>query len=318
VRVSIVMPVYNAIAYLGATLESALAQTHADVEIIAVDDGSTDGSWEALAAIGGDRIQRVRLPHGGGCRARNHGLGLATGERLLFLDADDLISPDLVAALSDTLDGAPAGSFAGAPWRHLVPAAAGWEPARRTPTPVSTTDPLASWLRDVWIPTSGILWPAALVRELGGWDPTLAAAQDGDLVMRALVAGARLVQSERGLLWYRDAAGSVSKGRSAEQLRSRMRVLEKVAAALETTGRLDRYRVPLAHAYHHFARGYLVSHPELARECARRATALAGRRGTPGTLPHRWLSHLLGLERKERLAAALAKLGIRRAGRKLP
>jgi glycosyltransferase involved in cell wall biosynthesis len=95
-RVSIVIPVYNAAEFLGDALASALGQTHPDVEVIVVDDGSTDGSWEVA---GRHPVRRERVAHGGGAAARNHGLALATGAFILFLDADDVISPDFVAEL---------------------------------------------------------------------------------------------------------------------------------------------------------------------------------------------------------------------------
>src|SRR5262249_46645011 len=111
------MPVYNAAAWIAEALDSARAQTHPDAEIIVVDDGSPDGSFE-IAATRATRIER--LDHGGANLARNRGLELATGAYVLFLDADDVLSPDLVAALVRALEAAPARSFAVAPWQRLV------------------------------------------------------------------------------------------------------------------------------------------------------------------------------------------------------
>src|SRR5262249_56613869 len=108
-RVSIVTPVYNGAAYLAATLDSARAQTYPDLELIVIDDGSTDGSYQ-IAAGRADRCER--LDHIGAGHARNRGLELATGRWVLFLDADDLISPDFVAAMVAALDGAAPRSFA--------------------------------------------------------------------------------------------------------------------------------------------------------------------------------------------------------------
>lgn len=91
--ISIVMPVYNALAYLERTISSVLAQTHTEWELIAVDDCSTDGSYELLCewAKREPRIRPVKLERNqGAAGARNRGIGLAQGRYLACLDADDI------------------------------------------------------------------------------------------------------------------------------------------------------------------------------------------------------------------------------------
>src|SRR5262249_36511811 len=91
--VSVIMPCYNGERYLAESIDSALGQTHPHVELIVVDDGSTDGS-RAVAERYGERIQWTQRDHSGIAGARNHGIEQARGEYLAFLDADDLWSPD--------------------------------------------------------------------------------------------------------------------------------------------------------------------------------------------------------------------------------
>ncbi len=95
VAISVVMPVYNTVRYLGEALDSIQAQTLAPAEIIVVDDGSTDGSGELAAARPGVTV--LRKANGGISDALNHGLARATGAWLAFLDADDLWLPDKLA-----------------------------------------------------------------------------------------------------------------------------------------------------------------------------------------------------------------------------
>lgn len=87
-RVSIVIPSYNYGRFIARAVDSALAQDGVDVDVVVVDDGSSDDSLEVLAAYG-DRIRVFRQPHGGAARARNHGIDKASGEFIAFLDADD-------------------------------------------------------------------------------------------------------------------------------------------------------------------------------------------------------------------------------------
>ena len=91
--VSCIVPVFNDERYLGEALESNLAQTYRAIEIIVVDDGSTD-TTPAVAARYGDRILYVRQDNAGAPTARNLGLSLARGEFVAFLDADDLWRPE--------------------------------------------------------------------------------------------------------------------------------------------------------------------------------------------------------------------------------
>ena len=96
---SIVVPVYNKRALLRATVESALAQSFAGFELILVDDGSTDGSLEAVADIADPRIRILRQSNGGASAARNAGMAAARHDWIAFLDADDLWLPGHLAEL---------------------------------------------------------------------------------------------------------------------------------------------------------------------------------------------------------------------------
>lgn len=91
--ISCIVPVFNGERYLGEALDSILKQTYRPLEIIVVDDGSTD-TTPAVAACHGDRIRYVRQDNAGAPTARNIGLSLARGEFLAFLDSDDLWHPE--------------------------------------------------------------------------------------------------------------------------------------------------------------------------------------------------------------------------------
>ncbi|MFC7361104.1 glycosyltransferase family 2 protein [Nocardioides astragali] len=107
-RVSIVIPCFNDGAYVGEAVESALAQTQPAVEIIVVDDGSTDATTRTvLEALQSDAVQVHRQGNRGLSAARNAGIALATGDYVLPLDSDDRISPDYVQLATAVLDARP-------------------------------------------------------------------------------------------------------------------------------------------------------------------------------------------------------------------
>src|SRR5690349_18640783 len=93
--VSIVIPCHNAERFLAETLDSALLQTYPQIEVVVVDDGSTDDTPELIRSYGGRLIAEFG-PNRGASAARNRGTSLARGEFIQYLDADDLLPPDAI------------------------------------------------------------------------------------------------------------------------------------------------------------------------------------------------------------------------------
>jgi glycosyltransferase involved in cell wall biosynthesis len=124
---SIVITCYNYARFLPESIKSALAQTHPDTEVVVVDDGSTDESRDVIARYG-DRVTPVLKPNGGMASAFNHGYAVASGDVIVFLDADDTIYPEAVARdggtcrsghLEGTLEVADSDGGGRAYWYHL-------------------------------------------------------------------------------------------------------------------------------------------------------------------------------------------------------
>ena len=99
-KVSVVMPAYNAAVTLQASMDSVFAQSHADLELLVIDDGSKDATWSLIeaAAARDARVVPIKMPHNGGvAAARNAGIEAATGSHIAFLDSDDRWLPDKLA-----------------------------------------------------------------------------------------------------------------------------------------------------------------------------------------------------------------------------
>lgn len=97
---SVVVSSFNKAEFVGVAVESALAQTHPAMEVIVVDDGSSDGSVSVLEGFG-DRIQLLAKSNGGQASAMNEGFRLSRGEIVFFLDCDDTLDPDVVQRVVD-------------------------------------------------------------------------------------------------------------------------------------------------------------------------------------------------------------------------
>lgn len=161
--ISLVIPVYNVEQYLDACMESVLAQTYKNLEIILVDDGAKDNSG-AMCDAWAQKDSRIRVIHkvnGGLSSARNAGIDVATGEYLIFLDSDDVISPKHCQVLFDALGDAdiavcdPVHIFPGQPWEYAD--------ATETVTLTSDEAICAMWYQTSFLPSA---WAKLYKREL--------------------------------------------------------------------------------------------------------------------------------------------------------
>lgn len=283
-RISVVVPCHNAETYLAQTLGSALDQTRPPAEVIVVDDGSTDGSLALARRFEARTAGRVRVlaqDNAGAPAARNLGALAASGDALMFLDADDVIGPDTLEALAAAL---PEGGFAGCRWQRVELTGGRWmsRPASCAPRRPDQ-DALAGWLTGWYYPPCAMLWSRDAFARTGGWDESLTINQDGDLVMRALATGLPLAETPRGCAFYRRAPNSVSaRGASPAGIRGRLDVLCKIARWLADAGRLEPYRPALRQAFNMIAAG-AGAHPDLAAEARRLA-----RRHGPALPAHVW------------------------------
>lgn len=115
---SVIIPVYNKVRHVEEAIDSVLAQTYGDFEIIAIDDASTDGSRDVLEAISAPRVRLLRRdePGPGGYAARNLGVSVARGEWITFLDADDTWADDRLERLREAICAFPDANIHACGW----------------------------------------------------------------------------------------------------------------------------------------------------------------------------------------------------------
>lgn len=103
IRISVIMPLYNKAPYVAEAIESVLQQSHPASEIIVIDDGSTDGGPELVKRFTDARIKLVSQANAGVSVARNHGIDIASGNYIAFLDADDRYQPGFLAKIVELI-----------------------------------------------------------------------------------------------------------------------------------------------------------------------------------------------------------------------
>lgn len=206
--VSVIIPTYNHARFVVQAVQSVLAQTYPHVEVIVVDDGSTDETAQVLEPFAG-RIKVVKQANGGVAAARNHGFTFAQGHYLTFLDADDLFLPEKLARDVALLEADPAVGVAYCSWFYV---AEDGEQVLGELRPRQNGDLLEDLLlrRFHCVPGAATIRRTAL-EQVGLFDVNCAAAADTDLWVRLAYAGYRFASVDEPLFRYRSVAGSMSR-----------------------------------------------------------------------------------------------------------
>jgi hypothetical protein len=226
--ISVLVPVYNGMPYLPETIESIRGQTLRDFEIIVLDDGSTDASFEYLATVHDDRLRIERLARGGLWAALNHGLKVARAPLIARIDADDLALPERFQLQFDYLAAHPECLALGCQSILIN------EKGERLGEGRYPTSPLVIRWESLF--RSPILHPGSLYRRdpvlmVGGYRKEFDVAEDYDLWTRLLPHGA-LGNLPQQLLRYRVHSRSVCAVHKDKQVRQGARIAGAYLAGL--------------------------------------------------------------------------------------
>ena len=211
--IAVVMPVYNRASTVCQAIQSVLDQQFEDFELIAVDDGSTDGTAEAVASFSDPRLRFIRLPaNAGGNAARNRGIEAVTAPLITFLDSDDHYLPDKLAFAVRYLESRPDIDVL------LDSFVKTYQPERDQPD-VDLRNPVlddnrqileALFTREMWKATPAITARRDTVLKAGKFDEALKRRQDFDFILRLAKVG-RIATTDQ-LLWVKTYAATTISG----------------------------------------------------------------------------------------------------------
>ena len=197
-RVSIIIPCYNAQSWVKESIDSCLGQTYDPIEIIVVDDGSTDRSLEIVKGYG-DRIRWTSHPNQGANPTRNKGFSLASGDYVLFLDADDYILPERVEKQVECFESASAENrdidvvFSSVrSQKHFPDGSVVLGDTSDERYYVPGDDILEALLTSKRLAhTLSPMFTHRTIAQVGGWDETVSCSQDRDLLLTVALSGAQ-------------------------------------------------------------------------------------------------------------------------------
>ena len=299
-RVTVVIPAYKAERTIRRAVESVLAQRGVAVRIIVVVDGRVDATVERLAGYDARVTVLVNERNRGAQFSRNRGLAEAADPFVMFLDSDDFIEGPLLCGLADAMIAAGADMGLG-PMQVLKE-----EQGRRLP-PVHVTfnspaELFWNWMANArLVAPCSILWRTDFVRRIGGWHETVRRNQDGELAMRAVLAGALVTTSHqgRGVYVHHQSEDRITK--RADVLEWRLRVGEMILAIPSSVVPEDVKRGAVARYFYRVALNcHSRGQPGLAGRALARSREL-GFRGHLGPLWHRIPAALLGVRLRYRL-----------------
>lgn len=276
--VSIVIPCKDGAAWLGQAIESCLGQSWPNVEVIVVDNGSSDTSLAVARGYGGRLVAILKCARPGASAARNLGLERAKGDFIQFLDADDLLDRDKIARQMARLAAAPAGSVATAAWARF-----GGDPseARFVPEPVwCDLAPeeflISSWLGGGMMPNFAWLAPRAVIDAAGPWDEELSLNDDGEFFCRIALAASGIVFCGAARGYYRTGRGATLSGRrDPKALASAYRAIDLSCDRL-LARRSASARAACAAQYQRFVYDVFPAVPDLVARAEARVAALGG------------------------------------------
>ncbi|HIK03280.1 MAG TPA: glycosyltransferase [Trichormus sp. M33_DOE_039] len=253
-KASVIIPCFNAERWLKEAIDSCLNQTYSNLEIIVIDDGSTDNSLEIIKSYG-KQITWRSYPHLGGNYARNRGLELCQGEYIQYLDADDYILPEKIERQVNFLETTGADVVYG-DWRYQRHLPNGSSFLDKIRISENQPDILAALLANWWVALAALIYKRNAVEKSEGWDETLLTAQDRDFFLSVVMNGAKVVyQPGCYSIYRRYGAVTVSTSSKGRWLKSHHLVLQKVEQKLLQKNQLSPvYRQALATSYFELAR----------------------------------------------------------------
>lgn len=266
-KVSILIPCYNSELFVKETLNSCVQQTYPNVEVILVDDGSTDKSFEIAKKFESNDIKVFRQTNSGACAARNLAFRESSGDYIVYLDADDIISPTFVEEHMIRLEYSNDRCVSFGKWdRFRMSMDESEFPFRNVYKDYEDSFDL---LLDLWttgemLQTTCYMVPRQLVIESGGWNEKVLLNQDGEFFSRILMIAKSAFFIPQARVYYRIGEYmTVSKANSEKKIASLLYTFINYSKNALVHKDNEKVRKALSYNFTYFIYLYGNSYPSL-------------------------------------------------------
>ena len=299
IKVSIITPLYNSEAYIAETIDSCLGQTHRDIEIIVVENGSTDQSFSIVNAIDDSRLSVYQIPKPNAAAARNYGYQKAKGTYIVFLDADDVMASNKIELQLKALSKKPKGWIACCAWAKFKTKT---KEAIITPQEVWGIQNSVTWLVNSWngggmmIPGCWLI-PKSIIDKAGLWDERLSLHDDGEFMCRVLLASKGNVFVENTVVYYRQQSSSLSRDYTSKKAAgSALLVYKSYKQQILKFQDSKLTRRALVRNFSRFIYEYYPAHAQLIKEAYYEINELGVKSPLVGSTSFRLIQRILGFK----------------------
>lgn len=284
------MPCHNAAKYVSQAARSVLHQTWEKLELIAVNDSSTDQTRERLEALNDSRIKVIEAECGNAAAARNLAFSHSSGDFIKYFDADDILTPTMIEAQLRRLGGAER-DIASCEWGRFY----GDQPGtyRSNPESVWKDMPALDWLVTAWqsarpmMQPGLFLIPRRLINEVGGWDESLTLIDDFEFFARLISSADQIRFTPGERLYYRSGLShSLSQRKSPEAIQSNFDSLRKGISCLLAKRNDKAARRSCANLLQDFVHSVYPEYPELRLQMEKEIQSLGGSNLMPDGPPN--------------------------------
>ena len=282
-KVSIIIPCYNSIMFLQETLDSVYQQSYSNIEIIIIDDNSTDGSYEFLEMVERPNFRTVKNIRKGACAARNYGFELSTGDYIQFLDADDILSTDKIEAQVKALE-AHKNSIAVCNTKHFYNSIN--EGKISDQDYLFTTKDTESFLLNLYgangrpnmVQTSAWLTPRTLIELAGSWDENLSKDQDGEFFCRVVLKANQVIYVPKIINYYRKhvLGQNIANQKQRIHLESQLKALDSKYNQLKSLKDTEDFRAAFSLQYKWMAVDAYPEFKDLSKKAFKNSETLGG------------------------------------------
>src|SRR5690625_2228642 len=317
--VSILIPAYNAAEFVEEAVGSALAQTYPHLEVVVVNDGSTDATGAILDAIEDSRLKVIHQHNAGAAAARNRAFIESQGSFIKYFDADDVLEPDCVELQVERLGG-DSDRIAMGEWARFY---GGPSEAEFEPLPMYRDAEPVDWLTTEWMDARPMMQPAlflvprSILEEAGMWGERLSLIDDFEFFARVLLHCNEILYSPGARLYYRSCLDSSLSGqKSRRAVESAFNSLMWGTQHLLDAEDSPRTRLATANLLQDFIYSFYPGHADLRLAAQGRVRELGGANIKPdGSPAFQALRRLAGWKMARRIEALARSYNVNPSGR---